>query len=849
MKRLLWLLIIGAAFVQGAFASKDYYAEGVPTGGTAQEIGSRYVNLANGDFYVCTSTTYANKATTCNWTKITGSGGGGTGSVVNLLSAGALCNGVNDDTAAIQAAYASLAGTLGGYIIWPQAGKTCILTGSVTLANTQKIHVIGGAVVWQGVPVNATTGTAAESSFNATLTTTSGNWPASFAANASIQISGCSVTGYNGLGQITSGGAGGTTLTYIVPGTVTGLGAATGCTAAAIPPVFIYDEDISASTEGFRVAAAGASTPIGAAFSITQNSTFSVVSQANIFTGNEVLGNVTGALNIGFEIAHGTASNPTNDEHKFIGNNIYNASTAGFVIDFFQSVDIHFDANTCYGITNVTVACVIDTAGGGFDWRGGFTASSSLADFYGYGQTAHPITIDSVGSESSNRLAWISQANQTQTASPCPVNLINDRFATNLLNADHHMVVYECPGPLNILGGSYGQNNTPGDFLWAPSATSPIVPYGSIIGVDSSGNNSVGTPLMNVSATGPPVGYDIFEAGNIYTDASQHGVPPTTPDISIIPAITCGINTITGCVLTGKGLTSGSATLTWPAVASTSTNPIASSNYFSAPDFEGALGITTPAAVHGTTIDATGGITAIADGVHFQLDVLAGNTASPSIGSNLAGWGGPNVASFTSYVLQLPSAAPSSGQSLTFGTPSGSVVPVTFATNESVVSAQVNNTDTITCPNNTATSFATTYTIPANSLVANKILRVTLGFTLLSSGSPPSFGLNLLIGGTTVYTTLPTAPTASVGSRPIAVSFLIQGTAAAGASAAVHTHPLPGFVISAGPTVTPFTVSTVTQPVNLATNGTLVVQPQLFCSANTAGNSMTLQQFVVEKLN
>lgn len=453
--------------------------------------------------------------------------------VVNLLDAGAICNGSNDDTVAIQAAYASLQGKLGGSIIWPPAGNTCILTGSITLANTQKIHVIGGAVVWQGVPVNATTGTASESSFNATLTTTSGNWPAAFAVNASIKISGCSVAGYNGLGQITSGGAGGTTLSYIVPGTTTGLGAATGCTAAAIPPVFIYDEDISASTEGFRIGAAGASTPIGAAFSIIQNSTFSVASQANVFIANEILGNVTAALNIGFEIAHGSAGNPTNDEHKFIGNNIYNASTAGFVIDFFQSVDIHFDANTCYGITNVTIACVIDTAGAGFDWRGGFTASSSLADFYGFGQTSHPITIDSVGSESSKRLAWISQSNQTQTGSPCPVNLINDRFATNLLAADGHIVQYECPGPMNIIGGSYGQFNTAaGDFLWAPSVTSPIIPYGSIIGVTSSANASQGHPLLSVSATGPPIGNAVSQINNVYESSGQTAVPPTTPDIN-----------------------------------------------------------------------------------------------------------------------------------------------------------------------------------------------------------------------------------------------------------------------------------------------------------------------------
>lgn len=261
----------------------------------------------------------------------------------------------------------------------------------------------------------------------------------------------------------------------------------------------------------------------------------------------------------------------------------------------------------------------------------------------------------------------------------------------------------------------------------------------------------------------------------------------------------------------------------------------------------GTIGGTTPGAIHGTTIDATGGITAIADGVHAQQNALGGNTTAATDITNTAAWEGPSVASFTNYKMQLPSTGPTLNQFLAFGTPSGTNVPVNFVSSWTILNVAAPASDTITCPNNTATSFATTvYTIPANTLIAGKIYRVTLGFTFLSSGSPPTMGLNLLIGGTTVYTTLPTTPTASVGSRPISLEFLIQGTAAASASAGVLTHPLPGFTISAGPTVTPFTVSTVTQPVNLATNGTLAINPQLFCSVNTAGNSVTLQQILVE---
>lgn len=483
-------------------------------------------------------------------------GSSAAGTMVNLLAAGAVCNGSNDDTAAIQAAYASLAATYGGSIYWPPAGKECVLTGTVTLANTQATYIHGGRVTWKGTATNTTTGTAAESGNVVTLTTTSGNWPAAFAVNASIKVASCSVAGYNGLAQIKSGGAGGTTLTYIAKGVATGLGAATGCSAGVLPPVFIYDENGTSTTDGFRI---GGSTtfPIGAAFSITQDSTYGVVSQGNIFTGNLIDGAASGGLNIGFEIAHGTSPNPTNDEHKFYGNNIYHYSTAGFVIDFFQSVDTGFYSNTCYGDVNVSLACVIDVAGAGFNWTGGFTAADSLADFYGFGQTAHPITIDSVGSEGSKRLAWISQTNQTPTGAPCPVNLMNVRFSTDLANADGHAVIYECPGPLNVIGGSFGQfAATAVDICWCSTYVSgENYAFGSIIGVDSSANNSLAHPLLSIPFADASTIINIPQGGNIYTKSDQGGAPPTTPDLSYNAAH----------VLPGFGNTYnlGSATFPW----------------------------------------------------------------------------------------------------------------------------------------------------------------------------------------------------------------------------------------------------------------------------------------------
>lgn len=88
MKRLLWLLIVGAAFAQGPTSAKDFYAEGPPSGGTAQQIGSRYIDIKASQLYVCTSTTYSNKTITCNWTLIGSSTSGTaiTSSGGNLLA-------------------------------------------------------------------------------------------------------------------------------------------------------------------------------------------------------------------------------------------------------------------------------------------------------------------------------------------------------------------------------------------------------------------------------------------------------------------------------------------------------------------------------------------------------------------------------------------------------------------------------------------------------------------------------------------------------------------------------------------------------------------------------------------
>lgn len=126
----------------------------------------------------------------------------------------------------------------------------------------------------------------------------------------------------------------------------------------------------------------------------------------------------------------------------------------------------------------------------------------------------------------------------------------------------------------------------------------------------------------------------------------------------------------------------------------------------------GTIGSTTPNAVHGTSVDATSGLTNI-DAVHWGIDLLGGNTTAPAIGSNLAGWGGPSSASFTSYVLELPSTAPAANTVMLFSVPTSNVSSVTFVPALAIPTPAPGTTITLAAPAGNAICTSTcTVTIP-----------------------------------------------------------------------------------------------------------------------------------------
>lgn len=175
------------------------------------------------------------------------------------------------------------------------------------------------------------------------------------------------------------------------------------------------------------------------------------------------------------------------------------------------------------------------------------------------------------------------------------------------------------------------------------------------------------------------------------------------------------------------------------------------------------------------------------------------------------------------------------------------------SSNNTLVSVQTSTTDTLVCSTigaNTEAWFATTYTVPANVLIAGKTFRFTVGVSGTGSSSPSSITTTVRwggTGGTLLYTgnsfILPTSLTESSGG-----SFFITGTAAASASANVFYTPI-GASPSTGSIIVYGAANTLAQPVAVATNASKAIAFGLKCNNNTAGNSVTLNTLTVEILN
>ena len=140
--------------------------------------------------------------------------------------------------------------------------------------------------------------------------------------------------------------------------------------------------------------------------------------------------------------------------------------------------------------------------------------------------------------------------------------------------------------------------------------------------------------------------------------------------------------------------------------------------------------------------------------------------------------------------------------------------------------------------------YTSIYTIPANYLVENKAIRVTLHYETVTGASTVTHSTYLKLGSTKVYA-VSTATDANNGTtRTGYMVFLILGTAAASGSSATETSG----VTNMGYTSTG-QLNSIDQPVNLATNGTLNVVPGVTYSGTGSTETMTLRAFTIEEVN
>lgn len=143
-------------------------------------------------------------------------------------------------------------------------------------------------------------------------------------------------------------------------------------------------------------------------------------------------------------------------------------------------------------------------------------------------------------------------------------------------------------------------------------------------------------------------------------------------------------------------------------------------------------------------------------------------------------------------------------------------------------------------------TFATTLSIPQNTIFTDKVLRVTAVVEMTTSASPPSLTLRGKLGSTNLYTGTSSPPTGNMTARSAILQWLIIGHQAVGASQQVEWT---GPTNASGPVGAGGSLNTTGQPVAaIATNGALTLGISAQWSANTAGNSIRLRALMIEEV-
>jgi hypothetical protein len=140
-------------------------------------------------------------------------------------------------------------------------------------------------------------------------------------------------------------------------------------------------------------------------------------------------------------------------------------------------------------------------------------------------------------------------------------------------------------------------------------------------------------------------------------------------------------------------------------------------------------------------------------------------------------------------------------------------------------------------------NFTQTYTLPANYFIAQKAVRVSAYFEIVSSATSPTARMRLKLGSTVMYDGTAASPGNNLATRGFMLQVVLQGTAAPGAAVAVDAGTSTAIASSWPP------ANSTAQPVNIATNASQAITLSIQYSATTAGNTITLRQLLIEEIN
>jgi len=154
----------------------------------------------------------------------------------------------------------------------------------------------------------------------------------------------------------------------------------------------------------------------------------------------------------------------------------------------------------------------------------------------------------------------------------------------------------------------------------------------------------------------------------------------------------------------------------------------------------------------------------------------------------------------------------------------------------------VSSSDTVTAAtsNNSFVAFASTYTIPANTLKAGTIVRIRALVSVNDASGSDTLTCELRIGGTSLIATTAVNPGATTDHHILEFDFLSR--AAPSASSSCVGYGVWG--TNTGGTMA--TASSLLAATNFATNGTLAVDVRAKWSSNTANTSARLEMLNVE---